>query len=251
MSEKLHVLVVDDDRMMAKTLADIFEVKGYQAEVAYSGPEALEKVAQRDFDCVLSDIKMPEVNGVELYRAIKARRPDLPVVLMTAYSTDRLVKEGLEEGAIATLTKPLDIGLLLTFFSFLRKEHSVVIVDDDPRFCKTLGDILQVRGFVVTQITNPHDVVKRLEADGAVVLLDMKLNRINGLDVLQKIREQHPHLPVILVTGYRAEMASAIEAALKLGAYTCLYKPFQIERLLELLTEIRHQELGKILLRKK
>ena len=124
MSETLRILVVDDDPSMAKTLVDIFKVKGHQAEAAHSGPEALAKVAQgsfgsahrheysrwqdRHFDCVLTDVKMPGVNGVELYRALKARQPDLPVVLMTAYSTDRLVEEGLGEGAIAVLTKPLD-----------------------------------------------------------------------------------------------------------------------------------------------
>ena len=249
MSETLRILVVDDDRSMAKTLVDIFKVKGYEAEAAYSGPEALEKVAAGPFDCVLTDIKMPKVNGVELYRAIKARRPDLPVVLMTAYSTDKLVREGLEEGAIASLTKPLDIGLLLAFFSFLRKERSVVIVDDDPQFCQTLGDILRARGFAVTQVTDPHDMVDRLDADGQVVLLDMKLKGIGGLEVLKEIREQYPHRPVILVTGYREEMASAIEAALEIGAYTCLYKPFEIEELLQLLTEVRRQELHRVLTR--
>ena len=247
MSEKLRILIVDDDRRMAQTLHDIFRIRGYEAEAAHSAPEALERVAEDPFDCVLSDIRMPEVNGVELYRAIKARQPDLPVVLMTAYSTDELVKEGLEEGVIATLTKPLDINALLGFFSSLRRERSVVIVDDDPRFCKTLGDILRARGFAVTQVTDPHGVVERVRPDGQVVLLDMKLNDKSGLEVLKGIREQYPHLPVILVTGYRGEMASAIEAALKIKTYTCLYKPLQIEELLQLLTEIHHQELGRAL----
>ena len=75
----------------------------------------------------------------------------------------------------------------------------------------------------------------------------MKLNDISGLEVLEEIRAQHPHLPVVLVTGYRQEMAQAIEAALKIGAYTCLYKPFQIEGLLQVVAEIRRQELSRIL----
>jgi len=247
MKGQLRILVVDDDRSMAKTLVDIFRVKGHEAEAAHSGPEALGRVKRERFDCVLSDIKMPDVDGVALYRAIKAVRSDMPVVLMTAYSTDRLVKEGLEEGAIACLTKPLDINLLLCFFSSLRKERSIVIVDDDPGFARTLGDILRVRGFAVTELTDPHDVVEQIEVDGEVVLLDMRLNAINGLDVLKEIRERCPHLPVILVTGYRAEMSSAIEAALEVGAYACFYKPLQIEGLLQVLTEIYHQELGRVL----
>jgi len=247
MSEKLHILIVDDDRRMAKTLCDILKVKGYEAEAAYSGSEALDKVEKGYFDCILADIKMPEMNGVDLYRAIKAIQPELPVVFMTAYSADALVKEGLEEGGIATLTKPLDINLLLSFLSGLRKERSIVIVDDDPQFCKTLGDILRARDFAVTQVHDPQSLVERLTPDAQVVLLDMKLNRINGLDMLKEIREQFPHLPVILVTGYRQEMAPAIEAALKINAHACLYKPFDTEELLRLLTEIHHQELGSVL----
>ena len=247
MREALRILVVDDDQRMATTLADILKAKGYQAETAHSGAEALEKVAGKPFDCVLTDIRMPEVNGVDLYRAVKTRRPDLPVVLMTAYSADSLVREGLEEGAVAALTKPLDIGMLLAFFSFLRQERSVVIVDDDPDFCRTLGEILRGRGFGVTGIADPHQVMEGLQADGDVVLLDMKLNDVNGLDVLRTIREQYPRLPVILVTGYREEMSPAIEAALKIGAYTCLYKPFEIEKLLQVLSQVRRAELGRVL----
>ena len=123
MSETLRILVVDDGPSMAKTLVDIFKVKGYQAEAAHSGPEALAKMTQAHFDCVLSDVKMPGINGVELYRAIKARQPDLPVVLMTAYSTDSLVKEGLEEGVIAALTKPLEIEELFQLLTKIRHQE--------------------------------------------------------------------------------------------------------------------------------
>ena len=247
MNHKLRILVVDDDHNMAKTLVDILRVKGHEAQAAHSGPQALEKAAQGEFDCVLSDVKMPDMDGVELHRALKARRPDLPVVLMTAYSSDSLVNQGLEQGVIAALTKPLDIGLLLAFFSFLRQERSIAIVDDDPNFCKSLGDMLRARDFTVTTITDPREALERIGTDKEVVLLDIKMNSIGGLEVLREIREQYSHLPVIMVTGYRQEMAPAIEAALEIGAYTCLYKPVEMDKLFQLLTQIRRQELSKIL----
>ncbi len=80
-----------------------------------------------------------------------------------------------------------------------------------------------------------------------MILLDMKLNSVNGLDVLKEIRSSYPQLPVILVTGYREEMAPAIEAALEFSAYICLYKPLQIEELLQVLTQIYHQGLTRFL----
>ena len=247
MSEKLRIIIVDDDQRMAGTLKDILNAKGYEADAVHSGPEALKRIAQTHFDCVLTDIKMPGMNGVDLYKVIKQKQPDIPVVLMTAYSTDKLVKEGLEQGAIASLTKPLDINALLAFFSSLRKERSVLIVDDDPKFCKTLGDILTGRGFVVTEVVDPHGVMERIKPDFQIVLLDMKLNSVGGLEVLKQITEQYPHLPVILMTGYRDEMKNAIECAMKIGVHTYLYKPFEIDDLLQHLTEIHRKQLAKVL----
>jgi DNA-binding NtrC family response regulator len=247
MSENLRILIVDDDQRMAGTLKDILNAKGYEADAVHSGPEAIEKIALTNYDFVLTDIKMPEMNGVELYKVIKQKQPDIAVVLMTAYSTDKLIKEGLEQGAIASLTKPLDINALLSFLSTLRKERSILIVDDDPKFCKTLGGILEERGFMVTAVTDPHGVVKRIEPGSQIVLLDMKLNSVGGLDVLKQIKEHYPHLPVILVTGYRDEMGDAIKAALTIGAHTCLYKPLDIDNLLQHLTKIHRKRLANVL----
>ena len=246
MNDTLRILVVDDDRSLARTLKDIFTVKGFYAETAHSGHEALKKIKKSRFDCLIIDIKMPKMNGVEFYRAVKSVQPDIHAVFMTAYSSDELIKEGLAEGIIAALIKPLDINAILRLFHSLRKECSLVIIDDDPEFCRTLGDILQERDYAVTQITDPHSLLKNPKLECDIVLLDMKLDHISGLDILKKIRKDHPQMPVILITGYREEMMAPIEAAFKINAYTCLYKPFQIEELLTVLTEIRRKEMGKI-----
>jgi two-component system response regulator HydG len=245
MSEKLSILIVDDDRRMANTLRDIFKIQGYEAEVAYSAPEALDRVKESPFDCLLTDVKMPEMSGLELSRAVKSLQPKLPVMFMTAYSTDKLVQEGLEEGGVAVLTKPLDINLLLGLVSCLRKELSLVIVNDDPMFCKTLGDVLRSRGYVVTQVSDPHGLADKLTSEEHVVLLDMKFPDTTGLEALKELRGRYPHLAVVLVTGYGEEMAPAIEAALKINAYTCLYKPIEMEKLLDTFDAIRQQELDR------
>lgn len=122
MSHKLSILIVDDDLGMVKTLADILRFYGYPVETARSGPEALEKAVQGRFDCLLTDIKMPGMNGVELHRAIREVRPELPVVFISAYATGELVQLGLREGAIGVLSKPLDVDLLLNYFSSLLGE---------------------------------------------------------------------------------------------------------------------------------
>jgi len=246
LSESLRILIVDDDRRMAKTLGDILSVKGFQAELAYSGEEAIESVQTKAFDCVLTDIKMPGLNGVELHRLIKKDHPKTPVVLMTAYATDVLVNQGLEEGAIAALTKPLDINILLGFISSLPMDPKIVIIDDDPVFCDMFKGVLEERDYDVISITDPEQFPEVIDqSEDVIVLLDMKFKITNGLEVMEQIIQEKGYVPVILMTGYHEQMTGAIKAALELGAYACLYKPFQIEELLQTISEVRHKEMKK------
>ena len=245
--DRLRILIVDDDRRMASTLADILELQVYKTAQAHSGYEALEKINQSRFDCILSDVKMAGMNGVELFQAIREIQPGLPVVLMTAYAADELIRKGLQNGAVGVLNKPIDIHQLLGFLACVRQENVVTIVDDDPAFCTTLSDILERRGFRVTKITNAETEVDKMLQNSQIMLLDMKLDNRAGYDALKEIRRSHPELPVLLVTGYQKEMASAIEQALEFGTYTCLYKPLVVSELLETLAQIRSERMKQLL----
>ena len=113
MMNKPRLLIVDDDPLNGKTLADIFTSKGYQVDVAQSGFGALEFARSNIYCCVLSDIKMERMNGIDLLCALKSIQPDAPFILMTAYSDDDLIIQGIRNGALVTLIKPLDIDSLL------------------------------------------------------------------------------------------------------------------------------------------
>jgi CheY-like chemotaxis protein len=250
MNQNLRILIVDDDQRMTRTLADIMALSGYDVTEAWSGEEAVEKVRAETFDCVVSDIRMPEMDGVELHRQLREIQPGLPVVLMTAYAAEDLIRRGLDEGVVGVFDKPLDINSLLGFLTSLAKNRMIVIVDDDPAFCKTLVDILQVRGFKVTPVIDPHISVDLMTTDAQVIMLDLKFNGISGLDVLKNIRQNNPSLPVLMVTGYREEMAATIQAALEINAYACLYKPLQIPQLLDVLAHIQKDRLRGLLKRR-
>jgi DNA-binding NtrC family response regulator len=126
----------------------------------------------------------------------------------------------------------------------------VVIVDNDPDFCRTLADILTYRGFKVTQIVDPHTDVDQMTIDAQVILLDMNLNDLTGLDVLKDIRKRFPNLPVLLVTAYRQQMAPLIVAAQQIDAFACLYKPLEIPDLLQMLLEVQLKRLRGLFGRK-
>jgi two-component system response regulator HydG len=250
MNPKLRILIVDDDLRMTRTLFDILTMSGHEAVEAWSGLEALEKIRTQKFDFVLTDVRMPGMNGVEFHQQLRQSHPGLPVALMTAYASDEIIRQGLEDGVVGIFDKPLDITYLLGFFDSLARNHIIAIVDDDPLFCRTLSDILRQRGFNVAQITNPHAEVELMASGSQVILLDMKLNGRSGLEVLKEIRARYPSLPVLLVTGYRQEMENSIQAALEIGAYTCLYKPLEIPSLLEKLTQLQLERLRSTLAKK-
>jgi len=248
MKKNTKVLVVDDDRRMAKTICDILKIKGYEVIEVNSGEEAVEKVKSDAPDCVLMDIKMSGINGIEALKTFKDMAPDLPVILMSAYATEEQADEAKQLGAYAVLDKPIDIQSLLSFLSVLRKEKSILIVDDDPEFCKTLKDILQARGYRVETEVNPKNVIIDMEREyKLVVLLDLKLGNKDGTEILKDIREKYPTKPVILVTGYGKEMTGSIDKGFQIGAYACLYKPFEIDALIEHIEEIDRKKLQALL----
>lgn len=243
MSNPIKVLVVDDDRRMAKTLSDILNISGYQANETYSAASAMDLILNQSYDCVITDIRMPGMDGVDLFHHIHDRLPDLPVILMTAYASDERISEGVEKGAFGVVTKPLEISQILGFLSALSDERIIAVVDDDPSFCKTMQEILARRGYSVRTVTRPGDVLDNLDEAVQGVLLDMKLNSVGGKEILKKIRAKYPDLPVVLVTGYGSEMADAIDEALAMNAFLCMYKPLDIARLLDTLEELQNQRL--------
>jgi DNA-binding NtrC family response regulator len=240
----MKILVVDDDRRMVKTTCDILSIKGFEAVAAFSGEEALEKLQSGAPDCVLMDIKMPGISGVETLKRIKRFYPTLPVILASAYATDEVVEEAKRQGAYAVLTKPVNFLVILSFLSVLQKDESILIVDDDPNFCRTLKDVLMLRGYRIETETDPGKVLGDMENNyKLVVLLDLKLGNVDGTTVLKEIREKFPSKPVVLMTGCRDEMScSSLEKGIEIGAYACLYKPLETEALVALIEEIRRKK---------
>ncbi len=115
MTRKCSVLIVDDDNGMTETLSDIFSEMGHEVSVAGDGFKAIKLVEARPYDLVLMDIKMPKMNGVETFRRLREVRPELKVVMMTAFALDELITEARRLGAADVLFKPLQIDKLEPF----------------------------------------------------------------------------------------------------------------------------------------
>jgi two-component system, OmpR family, response regulator MtrA len=102
-----HILVIDDEASLRQTLARILQRQGYEVTSVASGTEGLAIVAQYPFDLVYLDIRMPDMNGLDVLKTIHAELPELPVILFTAQPDLHSAVEALRRGAIDYLMKPL------------------------------------------------------------------------------------------------------------------------------------------------
>lgn len=141
---------------------------------------------------------------------------------------------------------------------------TILIIDDNPASLTVLTEYLFRHGFDILAARDSESGLQRAQlTQPDLILLDINLPDQDGFetcqrlktnpqtepipDILKEIKEQYPDLPVILVTGYPDEVALAIKSALEINAYTCLYKPLPIDKLLQTLTLLRRQVLGQLL----
>lgn len=104
-----RLLIVDDQQGIRLLLNEVLKKEGYATYLAANGIEALNIAEEHELDCVLLDMKIPGMNGVEILKCLKEKWPGLPVFMMTAYGELDIVQEALNLGAIRYFTKPFDI----------------------------------------------------------------------------------------------------------------------------------------------
>ena len=127
MDEKGSILIVDDDESTSKTLSLIFGKEGYEAEAAGTGREAIEKAKRRFFNVALLDIKLPDIEGVELLAPLNIMHPDMMMIMITGYASMETAIWALNEGAWAYITKPLNMDeVLFTVRGALEKQRLVM-----------------------------------------------------------------------------------------------------------------------------
>ncbi len=124
--KKTAVLIVEDEPKVADFIQKGLEVAGYRAEVAVDGELGLALANEKDFDCLILDLNLPKLNGIDLCRAIRVNNPQVPIIMLTALSSmeDKLV--GFQAGADDYLVKPFEFReLLARILALLKRSHGL------------------------------------------------------------------------------------------------------------------------------
>lgn len=113
MADNISILVVDDEPIVLRSCELVLKAEGYSVEKASSGKDAVLKMEQNIYDLVLTDLKMPEMDGITLIRWLKQKRPDTGIVIITGYPSQDTIKEALELGIIDYVPKPFTPAVLI------------------------------------------------------------------------------------------------------------------------------------------
>jgi two-component system response regulator HydG len=242
MKKNFTILLTDDNREFTQNLRDILEMRGYSVLTASDGFQALEIIRASPVDLILMDIKMPVMNGVETYKKIKKIKPGLPVIMLTAFALEELIQESIKEGAFACLKKPLDFDeLFATIEHAIPNGSMILVVDDDEHLCQNLLDVLSRKGYRVSVAMDSISAIEKARMNVFdIMLLDMKLPPLNGLETYLAIRRICPGIVVVIITGFLPEMDELITMIRKNGAYALLEKPINIDNLLSILEQIEN-----------
>ncbi len=112
-TKPLDILVVDDEQSICLLLHDVLDRFGHQVSTCQDGGAALKLAAERSFDLVFLDIRMPGMGGVELLKQLHERHPDTTYVMITGYAHNEIVDESLRSGASACLCKPFSLSQVM------------------------------------------------------------------------------------------------------------------------------------------
>lgn len=257
-----QVLLVEDQLEQSEGLKGLFADKNIQVLQAFSGEEALEMLSSRSFDCVILDLKLPDMDGTVLLEEIKSLKPNIPVIINTAMElTQNQLKELLKYSDATVLKSPRSADRLIDEVNlFLHKvktaepektkqvlkdqntdnnlENKVVLlVDDDMRNIFSISAILDGYGLKVEIANDGVEALDRLAELNKVdiVLMDIMMPRMDGYETMQNIRKSNKwrNLPIIALTA--KAMKDDREKSIAAGANDYIVKPINTDQLISLI----------------
>ena len=242
MNGPLSIMIIDDNQALAENMKEILEDEDVRVELADGGPAALAKLEQGEFHLVITDVRMPGMDGVQVIKAIQDRWPGLPVMVMTAYSSDESLEEAAASGALGVLSKPIKFNQILDMLRRVAEPNTPALLIEDDRFLRiNLTEALLEVTNIVPYAAPSIAIAERLaqEINFRIAIIDVRLPDGNGIEYSQALKKRFgDDLQVFYITGYAAELNGDLTELLGSSHMSLLKKPFAPERLLKMIQSV-------------
>lgn len=220
----IRLLLVEDEESLRFTLAANLELEGYDVVEAEDGEEALARAAEGDIDVVLSDVRMPKLGGVDLLKALKERYPTLPVVLMTAFTSEHRVDEAIRAGVFTVLHKPFEMDAVSRTLATASERPFVLVVDDDGACAETTAAALGAAGIAAKAVFSAAEAITAMETGVVdVCVTDLVMPDMDGVALARALFAAHPRVTVVVFSGH--DVPHMMQHAAAAGAFRCMRKP--------------------------
>ena len=194
------ILIVDDEKNYLLVLSAVLEEEGFEVLTAVSGLEALEILKSSDVDLVLTDMKMPGLDGIALLEQVKTRDPELPVIMMTAHGTVDKAVEAMQKGAYTYVLKPFENERLILY---VKKALTVYQVFKENRRLRSAVELQYQFGNIIGRSKAMRDIfetIQKVAPSNATVLIEGESG--TGKELVAKAihfnspRRDHPFVAV-------------------------------------------------------
>ncbi|MFH1293741.1 MAG: response regulator [Pseudomonadota bacterium] len=235
------VLIVDDDRIIREQLEKALKREFFRPFVAADGQTALEIFSREEIDIVILDVKLPDIDGLEILKGIKEKRPDCEVIVITGLGSQEIAIKSLRMGAIDYIEKPIEMDELsaalgraqekLAEKEELSYKNRLLLIDDEEAIVKRLKKFLEKEGYEVLCAYSGNEGLKIIENHKIdVVITDIQMDDMNGIEVLQRAKRLYRDIEGIVVTGFK-DQELAIKS-LRAGAIDYITKPINLDEIL-------------------
>ena len=123
--ERIEVLVVDDEQIILDFIREVLSLVGCQVTTTLSSLEALETISQNSFDLIFLDLVMPDVDGAELFKRVREKDKDVPVVIVTGYPNTDVMARAMQYGPFVVIKKPFLINDILNVIRMIYKVETI------------------------------------------------------------------------------------------------------------------------------
>jgi DNA-binding NtrC family response regulator len=237
---KAKVLVVDDDPLLLTLLVETLTAIGYGVTGAPGGIDALDLLQERKFDLMVTDIKMPNLDGIQLLKKVRRHYPEMPVVFITGVASPEMISKASPDGFLAKPFRINHIEDLIERTLRSRRDpaksavRKILVVDQDEPFRSSLTEALNYSDYVPFAVTSTGEAVRELESGlFEAVIADVSVPKANGRSLPQIMEQRFPEIPVILMSSDQTAEELAESHYVRF-----IQKPFQAGTILELLEEI-------------